>query len=352
MRHDPQPDPARAGMTDIMQNTERQPVPGARFDDINLNLVREHIETAIKRRGYSGPTNPQEYLLEHGCVSQTAAGDLLPTLAGIVCFAREPHHRVSVCGVDVAQFSSSNPNTSDLVLSRQIRGDLFTIIDKAIDLLWARTEHRTEMLGSERVEIHAYPMAVLRELTVNAVVHRDWSYAGSYIRIQMFPDRIEWISPGGFPGRAPNGVTLETLLYAQVSRNPAIAQVLYNAGKVESFGMGIDTVISALQENSCPAPEVFDNRDIFLFRVWGKKIRNERSNPLANLTPRQRRIVTEITVRGLCTSSELQNALNENVRNIQRDLKELLERNIITAEGATSNRRYRLNEVDQQPLSL
>lgn len=48
---------------------------------------------------------------------------------------------------------------------------------------------------------------------------------------------IARISPGSFPGRAPNGVTLETLLYAQVSRNPALAQILYHAGKVESFGM-------------------------------------------------------------------------------------------------------------------
>jgi predicted HTH transcriptional regulator len=337
-------------MSDITLNTERQPVPGSRLDDLNLNLVREHIDTAIKRRGYTGPADPKAYLVEHGCLTDNGSGTLTPTLADIVCFAREPHHRVSVCGIDVAQFSSVTPNTADLVLSRQIRGDLITIIDKTIDLLWARTEHRTEMVGTERVEIHAYPLAVLREITVNAVVHRDWSYAGSYIRIQMFPDRIEWISPGGFPGRAPQGVTLETLLYAQVSRNPAIAQILYHAGKVETFGMGIDTVLSALQELSCPIPEVFDNGDIFLFRVWGKKIRAERGNPLANLTSRQRRIVTELTVRGQCTSTDLQTALNENVRTIQRDLKDLLDLKLIVAEGATSNRRYRLNDAEHLPL--
>ena len=105
-------------MSDITQNIERQPVPGSQFEDLNLNLVREHIETALKRRGYSGPTDPEAYLLEHGCLTSNADGAAVPTLAGIVCFAREPHHRVSVCGIDVAQFSSSNPNTSDLVLSR------------------------------------------------------------------------------------------------------------------------------------------------------------------------------------------------------------------------------------------
>jgi ATP-dependent DNA helicase RecG len=228
------------------------------------------------------------------------------------------------------------------VLSRQIRGDLMTIIDRAVDLLWARTEHRTHIVGTERVEEHAYPQVVLRELTVNAVVHRDWSYGGAYIRIQLFPDRIEWISPGGFPGRAPNGVSLETLLHAQVSRNPALAQILYHSGRVESFGMGIDTTLSALQELGCRTPEVYDNGDIFLFRVWGKQLTEIEVARPATLTSRQRRIVATLTARGSCSSAELQEALDENVRNIQRDLRELLAQGVIVAEGATSNRTYRL----------
>ena len=339
-------------MSDPWHITEHQPVPGSRFEDLNMNLVREHIDTAIKRRSYDGPAQPEDYLLEHGCVVRDEEGQLIPTLAGIVLFAREPHHRVSVCGIDVAQFSSPNPNATELVLSRQIRGDISSIIDKTVDLLWARTEHRTRIVGTERVEEHAYPLAVLRELTVNAVVHRDWSYTGSYIRIQLFPDRIEWISPGGFPGRAPNGVTLETLLYAQVSRNPALAQILYHAGKVESFGMGIDTVLSALQEIGCPLPEVFDNGDIFLFKVWGKQLRSKSDSPMVNLTSRQRRIITELTVRGRCSSTDLQTALNENVRNIQRDLKELLDLQLIVAEGATSKRSYRLNDISPNLFSV
>jgi predicted HTH transcriptional regulator len=329
-------------MPDLSQMTERQPVPGALLSDINLNLVRDHIDTAIKRRGYDGPTEPEEYLVEHGCLLRDDSGALTPTLAGIVAFGREPHRHVSVCGIDIAQFSGPRPNTTDLVLSRQIRGDLMSIIDRAVDLLWARSEHRTHIISTERVEEHAYPLVVLRELTVNAVVHRDWSYAGTYIRIQIFPDRTEWISPGGFPGRAPNGVSLETLLHAQVSRNPALAQILYHSGRVESFGMGIDTTLAALQDLGCRMPEVFDNGDIFLFRVWGKQLNGVDNAQPTNLTPRQRRIIAELTARGSCSSAELQDALGENVRNIQRDLRELMRGGLIIAEGATSNRTYRL----------
>jgi ATP-dependent DNA helicase RecG len=331
-------------MSALARHTERQPVPGARVSDLNLNAVRDHIDIAVKRRGYIGPTDPEAYLVEHGCLVYDANETLAPSLAGIVAFAREPHHWVSVCGIDVAEFNGPRPNTTDLLLSRQLRGDLFTIIDRTVDLLWARINHRTHITGTERIEEHAYPLVVLRELTVNAVVHRDWSYVGSYIRIQIFPDRIEWISPGGFPGRMPrSGLTLETLLNAQVSRNPAIAQILYHAGRVESFGMGIDTVIDALQDMGARTPEVYDNGDIFLFRVWGQMLNDDTARTIT-MTPRQRRIVAEITARGACTTAELQMVLNENVRTIQRELRELVTAGIIIAEGSTSNRRYRLRK--------
>lgn len=106
--------------------------------------------------------------------------------------------------------------------------------------------------------------------------------------------------------------------------------------------MGIDTTLSALQELGCRTPEVYDNGDIFLFRVWGKQLTEIEVARPATLTSRQRRIVATLTARGSCSSAELQEALDENVRNIQRDLRELLAQGVIVAEGATSNRTYRL----------
>jgi predicted HTH transcriptional regulator len=83
--------------------TERQSVPSALLSDININLVREHIDTAIKRRGYDSPTEPEEYLIEHGYLLHTDER-LLPTLAGILALGREPHRHASVCGIDITHF--------------------------------------------------------------------------------------------------------------------------------------------------------------------------------------------------------------------------------------------------------
>lgn len=332
----------KQAMSEFSRLTERQPIPGARLSDLNINAVHEHIEVAMKRRGYTGPGEPEAYLREHNCLVPGDDGTLIPSIAGIITFAREPHRWISICGIDVAEFSGTQALTTNLLFSRQIRGNLFTIIDRTVDLLWARTSHRTRIVGTERIEEHAYPQVVLRELTVNAVVHRDWSYEGSYIRIQIFEDRIEWISPGGFPGRVPaTGVTLETLLNAQVSRNPSIAQMLYHAGRVESFGLGIDSVLYALNELGTRTPEVYDNGDIFLFRVWGRTLTTGPDQSQVQ-TPRQRRIIAELVARGPCTTADLQIVLGENARTIQRELRGLLDSGAVVAEGATSNRRYRL----------
>ncbi|HEU5099383.1 MAG TPA: hypothetical protein VFU22_10210 [Roseiflexaceae bacterium] len=61
-----------------------------------------------------------------------------------------------------------------------------------------------------------------------------------------------------------------------------------------------------------------------------------------NLNPQQRRIIAELTARGSCSSAQLQEALGENVRNIQRERRDLLSKGAVVAEGATSNRMYRL----------
>jgi hypothetical protein len=81
-------------MPDLSQMTERQSSPIARSSEINLNLVREHIDIAIKRRGYDGPTEPVEYLIEYGCLLRNDG----------------------MCVIDIAQFSRPCQHMTDLVL--------------------------------------------------------------------------------------------------------------------------------------------------------------------------------------------------------------------------------------------
>jgi ATP-dependent DNA helicase RecG len=323
-------------MTDSTQHPERQVVPGATLDDLSLNLVREHLQVAVERRGYDGTTDPMEYLVQHGAVLRGPDGQLAPTLPGILAFAREPDRWLSTSGIDVAQFSGSLPHSTDLVFSKQMRGNLDALIERTVELLWARIEHRYRLEGAERIEEHAYPLVVLRELTVNAIAHRDWAQAGSRVRIQMFPDRIEWISPGGLPP----GVTVETLRDEQVSRNPALAQILYQAGKVETFGMGIDTVEDTLRAWGSRPLEVSDNGRRVLFCVYGKPLTPAEAPARAALTDRAATILSLIDQRGPLSVSDIEELLQVSRRTAQYDLRKLVEAGALIVTGATNNRRY------------
>ena len=326
-------------MTDIAL-PERQPVPGAVFADLSLNLVREHIQVAIERRGYDGPTDLTTYLLQHAAVVAGADSALLPTFAGILAFAREPDRWVSASGIDIAQFSGVQPHSTDIVFSKQMRGNLDALIDRTVELLWARSEHRYRLEGTERIEEHAYSLVVLRELTVNAIAHRDWSQGGSRVRVQMFPDRIEWLSPGGLPP----GVSVETLRDEQVSRNPALAQILYQAGKVETFGMGIDTVEDTLRASGSRPLDVNDNGRRVRFRVYGKPLTPAEVAPRPALTDRATTILALIDQRGPLSISELEELLQVSRRTVQYDLRKLVEAGVLRITGATNNRRYQRPE--------
>lgn len=77
---------------------------------------------------------------------------------------------------------------------------------------------------------------LLREAVVNAVAHRDYSIAGADIQLNVFPDRLEIVSPG----RLPNSATIEAVKTGfRFARNQVLVNVLRDYGYVDARGMGI-----------------------------------------------------------------------------------------------------------------
>ncbi len=317
---------------------ERRPVYGAHMNDLDLDLVRRHIRTAIEKRGYDGPTEPIDYLVRYHCLARQ--GDtLVPTVVGVLAFTPEPDRWLDTAGIDIAQFSGPHTHSTAMLFSRQIRGPIVEMITRTVDLLWTRSEHRYRFQGVERIEEHAYDLTVIRELTVNALCHRSWDLAGSMARIEMHPDCVRWVTPGGLPP----GVTVETLRVAQVSRNPALAQILHHAGQVEKFGMGVDTVLDILSTWGCDPPIYRDDGTFFTFQVWARPLVDPAGiAEMQDLTPRQERILEEIGRRRTASSAEIADTLGEARRNVQRDLQTMLKAGLVHVDGPTVRSRYRL----------
>jgi predicted HTH transcriptional regulator len=113
----------------------------------------------------------------------------------------------------------------------------------------------------------AVPRETLREILLNAVMHRDYSNPGGYVAIAVFDDRVEIRSYG----RLPAGITPAMLSRTHLSkpRNLLIAETFHRTGAVEIWGRGTNRVIEACRAHGMPVP-VFEEKQGFLvvtFRV-------------------------------------------------------------------------------------
>ena len=173
--------------------------------------------------------------------------------------------------------------------------------------------------------------------------HRDYQNFRSAARVHLFRNRIEWISPGGLPP----GVTVENILYAQSSRNPAILSILYDAKLVEAFGQGLDTVVATLRRAGLQPPTFQDVGTFFIATVAGRPAEALYSGVYAQLTERQRKILAFIRMQGATTPRDITTLFDQQVtiRSLQRDLKELMEADMIVDEGKGRAVRYRLSDV-------
>lgn len=105
--------------------------------------------------------------------------------------------------------------------------------------------------GMFRKNIPFFPIEVVRELVVNALVHRTYTTRGD-IFINIFPDRMEIHSPG----RLPFGVTPKNILSQSIRRNEHLSKIFYDLGLMEKEGSGYDLVYAKLLGSGKPLPIV------------------------------------------------------------------------------------------------
>jgi predicted HTH transcriptional regulator len=322
-------------MTTISLPYDRRLVPEASLSDLDLDLVARTITQATDLGRDIGPREPTAYLERHSGVTRDGE-QLRPTVAGLLAFGREPDRWVPGSGIDIAAFATEqiSPTRSRV---RQIRGPIFQVIDDAVALLREYcTVSRLE--GARLVNELDTPAIVLRELSSNAVVHRDLSEYGSQVRVLVYPTVIEWSSPGGLP----SNVTIETLLTAQFSRNPTLAQFLFHAGYIERFGMGLDAVIDSLRLAQLGDPEFYDDRHSFRVRVRRAVSLQPTAPDLRIPEGRIAAILELFTRRQVWRQHEILESLDIPRSTLQRDLATLVTEGKLRVEGATKNRVYLL----------
>jgi ATP-dependent DNA helicase RecG len=122
-----------------------------------------------------------------------------------------------------------------------------------VDAVWREVPDFRESYevaeGLYRRSVPAYDEKVVRELLVNALVHRPYTQQGD-IYLNLHPERLEVVNPG----RLPLGVTPHNMLHASRRRNEGLARVFHDLGLMEREGSGFDLIYDRLLSQGRPPP--------------------------------------------------------------------------------------------------
>jgi ATP-dependent DNA helicase RecG len=124
--------------------------------------------------------------------------------------------------------------------------------------------------GMHRREGDEYPVAALREMLLNALVHKK--YMGAAIQLRVFDDKLSiWNE-----GTLPNGMTVENLKTEHNSKspNPVLADACFKAGYIDTWGRGTLKIFKACEEVGMPEPQIIEKDggiEVTLFKASTKK---------------------------------------------------------------------------------
>lgn len=231
-------------------------------------------------------------------------------------------------GIDIVKFGE---NISILQKRKTLEGQsILKSYEEAVEIFKDYYQYE-EIVGTERKTVELIPEAAFRETLANAIIHRTWD-VNAHIRVMMFDNGLEVISPGGLP----TGISEEEYLSGKISmlRNPILAQIFYRLNIVEIFGTGI-LRIKNLYTSSITKPkfEVTENSiSVFLPRI----------DIQGNLTDDEKKVYSLLSKTMHKSISEIAPHVEFGKSKVTVLLKSLAEKGIVTIEGKGRGTKYHL----------
>ena len=328
---------------------ERSFPPGAALEDIDLDIV-----THVAARVAPGSSSEQ-YLLSRRLVD-SRHDRLIPTLAGLLLFGKDPLRWHPRCYVDIARFEGTARRTGaafNLVKRVRVEAPIALLIQKAFEAVAPQIRERQRLQDLFFTEKLEYPTFAWQEALVNAVGHRDYSIQGAPIEVWMYDDHMEVRSPG--PPPVP--ITLDDLKQRRrihLARNPLMVRVLSELGFMRDQGEGIPRMYDVMEAEGFYPPSL----DVVGNLVFQVTLRNEpvyddatldwlRGFAGADLTGDQKRLLAFAHAHGdRFTSRDFQKLADLDLYAASNSIKELIRKGVVRSLGKGS----RVYEIVVRPF--
>jgi len=321
----------------------------ATLDDLDRDKVEWFLDKREKERKVSRSEVPYEWLLINLGAVKKINNKVKPTNAGILFFGKNPQRFFIQSSLRVIKFKGGDVTRP--VLDRlDCSGNLPEMIDQAEGFIRKNTRllsYRTEA-SFRRTDRSEYPIKALREAIINALIHRDY-YEPADIRVFIFDDKFEVVSPGRFP----EGVTPENPQHKPV--NPILCSLTYDIGFIEKYGSGIPMMRRLSREygNKEPYYNLYPVETKIIFESPIKETTLiELKDVSKTLNDRQRTAVWYLTEHKRITNSEYCTLNNTDRATAYRDIQDMLTKGIIEQQGGGRSTHYVLsaNEANNNKL--
>lgn len=222
---------------------------GLSFDTLPVYHAQRHDLDTKKLKKLT-----EEQLLSNHILAEEH-GKKYPTATGLLLFGLNPQRffpeAITIC----SHFSGTKGR--EAIASIDCTGTLFEQLDAAYAFILGRLSRSYSIRGKKRIEKLEIPEIAIREILINALVHRNYHIPGP-IKIAIYDHQIEIFSPGCFPGPlVPSNLHLG-LTYI---RNIGIGRAFREAGLIEKLGSGFLTVFDSYAQSGLLKPEIIEGEN-------------------------------------------------------------------------------------------
>ena len=230
---------------------------GSSLDDLSLSLFSAYRQEVIAQDIITANHRPIESQLASLRFYDTRRNCV--THAGLLLFGKNPRHFLPGAYIQYLKISGTRL-TDDLIDQAEISGDLLSVLRELDARVKSQIHGTLQVITALREKtVYDYPEKAIRELLMNAVMHRDYQ-SNAPIKFYWFSDRIDIQSPGGLYG----AVTIDSLETSSDYRNPVIAEAMKALGYVNRYGYGIQNAQASLEKNENPPAEFTSDGKVFL----------------------------------------------------------------------------------------
>ena len=245
-----------------------KPVPGTGVGDLDARRLGDYfVHVRGDAETPSSGSEPWRRLLCNLEFATETDGETYATVDGMLLFGRNTGRFLPQCGVRAVCFEGNEPDYATLA-DESIKGPLAPlnsadgkivetgVVERVLDFVNRNTGASATLVDGRRVVSRDFPENAVREVVVNALVHRDYSIAGTDVLLSVFDNRIEVQSPGCLP----NTVSIEGMRAgARYARNQVLGNIMRDYGYVEARGMGIHLkVIPVMAQHNGTEPEFLE----------------------------------------------------------------------------------------------